>query len=77
MSEEKSAERRWDDYRFNGLRTAIKDAREPWTRILPLAQQQLRELEAGQAQGRIDAYDSALRLLDTWVLAIQEGEASE
>ena len=67
----------WSDYRFNGLRATLREAREPWITVLGLAQSQLNELAAGEAAGRIDAYDSALRILDTWVLGVQAEEADE
>ena len=65
----------WDDYRFNGYRKALEEQRDMWKLVLGLAQNQLCELAAGEAYGRIEAYEAALRLLAVWVKGIQEEEA--
>lgn len=64
----------WDDYRYNGLRRAIEDHRDMWTPILDIAKQQGSEAATANAIGRIEAFETALRLLETWVKGVQEEE---
>ena len=64
----------WNDYRFNGLRTTIEDHRDMWIPIRDIAKQQGAEVATANAIGRIEGMETALRILETWVKAIQEEE---
>lgn len=67
----------WDDYRFNGYRKSLEANRDLWIPVRDLASGKGSDYTYMDACGRIEGYEAALRLLDVWVLGIQEEEARD